>query len=216
LNRAGVFLSEIDQRKQFTEAAMPFRVSGKNIDIGEALRERVNTRIKEVVGKYFDGGFSGHVTISKDGFGFRSDCAIHLDTGVTLHVDGMAGDAYASADQTAQRIEKRLRRYNGRLKQHPSRRNASGASPDEMASYVIAAPDLDSETEVLDFKPAVIAESTAALRTYSVSEAVMELDMTGMPVVIFRHGATDRVNVVYRRSDGNIGWIDPAGKAAGK
>jgi ribosomal subunit interface protein len=216
LNRAGAFLSEIDRRKQFTEAAMPLRVSGKNIDIGEALRERVNTRIKEVVGKYFDGGFSGHVTISKDGFGFRSDCAIHLDTGVTLHVDGMAGDAYASADQTAQRIEKRLRRYNGRLKQHPSRRNAPGASPDEMASYVIAAPDLDSETEVLDFKPAVIAESTAALRTYSVSEAVMELDMTGMPVVIFRHGATDRVNVVYRRSDGNIGWIDPAGKAAGK
>jgi ribosomal subunit interface protein len=194
---------------------MPFRVSGKNIDIGEALRERVNARIKEVVGKYFDGGFSGHVTISKDGFGFRSDCAIHLDTGVTLHVDGMAGDAYASADQTAQRIEKRLRRYNARLKQHPSRRNGAGAALDEMASYVLAAPDLDSETEMVDFKPAVIAESTAALRTYSVSEAVMELDMTGMPVVIFRHGATDRVNVVYRRSDGNIGWIDPSGKAAG-
>jgi ribosomal subunit interface protein len=195
---------------------MPFRVSGKNIDIGEALRERVNARINEVVGKYFDGGFSGHVTISKDGFGFRSDCAIHLDTGVTLHVDGMAGDAYASADQTAQRIEKRLRRYNGRLKQHPSRRNGAGAGLDEMASYVLAAPDFESEAESADFKPAVIAESTAALRTYSVSEAVMELDMTGMPVVIFRHGATDRVNVVYRRSDGNIGWIDPAGKVANK
>lgn len=195
---------------------MPFRVSGKNIDIGEALRERVNNRIKEVVGKYFDGGFSGHVTISKDGYGFRSDCAIHLDTGVTLHVDGMAGDAYASADQTAQRIEKRLRRYNGRLKQHASRRNNAGDGRDEMASYVLAAPDLESEVDVLDFQPAVIAESTAALRTYSVSEAVMELDMTGMPVVIFRHGATDRVNIVYRRSDGNIGWIDPAGKAEGK
>ncbi len=191
---------------------MPFRVSGKNIDIGEALRERVNERINEVVGKYFDGGFSGHVTISKDGYGFRSDCAIHLDTGVTLHVDGMAGDAYASADQTAQRIEKRLRRYNGRLKQHTSRRNEAGAGRDEMASYVLAAPDFESEAEVMDFKPAVIAESTAALRTYSVSEAVMELDMTGMPVVIFRHGATDRVNIVYRRSDGNIGWIDPAAK----
>lgn len=197
---------------------MPFRVSGKNIDIGEALRERVNTRIRDVVGKYFDGGFSGHVTIRKDGHGFRSDCAIHLDTGVTLHVDGMAGDAYASADQTAHRIEKRLRRYNSRLKQHPSRRNGAAAEPDagEMASYVLAAPDHDSETEVLDFKPAVIAESTAALRTYSVSEAVMELDMTGMPVVIFRHGATNRVNVVYRRNDGNIGWIDPGGKSVGK
>jgi ribosomal subunit interface protein len=194
---------------------MPFRVSGKNIDIGETLRGRVNDRIKDVVGKYFDGGFSGHVTISKDGYGFRSDCAIHLDTGVTLHVDGMAGDAYASADQSAQRIEKRLRRYNGRLKEHPSRKNGAGEI-DEMASYVLAAPDDEGDTEVRDFKPAVIAESTAALRTYSVSEAVMELDMTGMPVVIFRHGATDRVNVVYRRSDGNIGWIDPAGKTAGK
>lgn len=194
---------------------MPFRVSGKNIDIGEALRERVNERINEVVGKYFDGGFSGHVTISKDGYGFRSDCAIHLDTGVTLHVDGMAADAYASADQTAQRIEKRLRRYNGRLKQHASRRNEVGAGLDEMASYVLTPPDLESEIDVLDFQPAVIAESTAALRTYSVSEAVMELDMTGLPVVIFRHGATDRVNIVYRRSDGNIGWIDPAGKTPG-
>ena len=194
---------------------MPFRVSGKNIDIGETLRERVNDRVREVVGKYFDGGFSGHVTIGKDGHGFRSDCAIHLDTGVTLHVDGAAGDAYASADQAAQRIEKRLRRYNGRLKQHPSRRNASAAEQDEVANYVLAAPDHDSEIEIVDFKPAVIAESTAELRTYSVSEAVMELDMTGMPVVIFRHGATDRVNVVYRRSDGNIGWIDPAGRSTG-
>ena len=194
---------------------MPFRVSGKNIDIGETLRERVNDRIKGVVGKYFDGGFSGHVTISKEGHGFRSDCAVHLDTGSTLHVDGSAVDAYASADQTALRIEKRLRRYNGRLKQHPSRKNG-GTDGAEMASYVLAAPDRDSDAEVIDFNPAVIAESTAVLRTYSVSEAVMELDMTGMPVVIFRHGATDRVNVVYRRSDGNIGWIDPAGKSAGK
>jgi ribosomal subunit interface protein len=199
---------------------MPFRVSGKNIDIGETLRERVNARIKEVVSKYFDGGFSGHVTISKEGHGFRSDCAVHLDTGITLHVDGSAGDAYASADQTAMRIEKRLRRYNGRLKQHPSRKNGAAAEADgagEMASYnILAAPDRDSEAEVIDFKPAVIAESTTVLRTYSVSEAVMELDMTGMPVVIFRHGATDRVNIVYRRTDGNIGWIDPAGKSAAK
>lgn len=194
---------------------MPFRVSGKNIDIGDALRARVDDRIKEVVGKYFDGGFSGHMTIGKVGHGFRSDCAIHLDSGITLHVDGMAGDAYASVDQTAERIEKRLRRYNSRLKRHPTRRDET--EPDsQMANYVLAAPDRESDAEVIDFNPAVIAESTSVLRTYSVSEAVMELDMTGMPVVIFRHGATDRVNIVYRRLDGNIGWIDPAAKSAGK
>jgi ribosomal subunit interface protein len=192
---------------------MTFRVSGKNIDVGEALRNRINDRVKEVVGKYFDGGYSGHVTVGKEGYGFRTECAVHLDSGVTLHVDGMAGDAYSSADVTAQRIEKRLRRYNGRLKGHPARRNGVATDGTEMANYVLAAPDRESEIEVLDFKPAVIAEGTAALHTLSVSEAVMELDMTGVPVVVFRHGATDRVNVVYRRNDGNIGWIDPAAPA---
>ena len=195
---------------------MPFRVSGKNIDVGEALRTRINDRVKDVVGKYFDGGYSGHVTVGKEGHGFRTECAVHLDSGITLHVDGTAGDAYASADITAERIEKRLRRYNGRLKSHPARRGAAQTNGIEMADYVLAAPDRDSEIEVEDFTPAVIAESTATLHTLSVSEAVMELDMTGVPVLVFRHGATDRVNVIYRRRDGNIGWVDPAGKGNAK
>jgi putative sigma-54 modulation protein len=195
---------------------MPFRVSGKNIDVGEALRVRINDRVKEAVGKYFNGGYSGHVTVGKEGYGFRTECAVHLDTGVTLHVEGNAGEAYASADLTAQRIEKRLRRYNARLKSHPARRAAPQADDVEMADYVLAAPDRDSEVEVLDFKPAVIAETSTVLQTLSVSEAVMELDMTGLPVLVFRHGATERVNVVYRRGDGNIGWVDPAGKGNAK
>ena len=95
---------------------MPFRVSGKNIDIGVALRRRINVRVAEALGKYFDGGYSGHMTVGKDGFGFRSECAIHLDSGVSLEAEGMAADAYASADQAALRIEKRLRRYKRRLK----------------------------------------------------------------------------------------------------
>ena len=97
---------------------MPFRVSGKNIDIGEALRARVNERVAEATAKYFDGGFSGHVTIGKEGFGFRTECAIHLDSGITLEAEAIAADAYASADQAAERIEKRLRRYKRRLKDH--------------------------------------------------------------------------------------------------
>ena len=90
---------------------MPFRVSGKNLDIGEALRERVSARIVEALSKYFDGGYSGHVTVEKEGFGFHTECAIHLDSGMTLHTEANAADAYASADQAALRIEKRLRRY---------------------------------------------------------------------------------------------------------
>ena len=97
---------------------MPFRVSGKNIDIGEALRARINQRVAEATAKYFDGGFSGHVTIGKEGFGFRTECAIHLDSGITLEAQALAADAYASADQAAMRIEKRLRRYKRRLKDH--------------------------------------------------------------------------------------------------
>jgi ribosomal subunit interface protein len=101
---------------------MPFRVSGKNIDIGEALRERVNARIVEALGKYFDGGYSGHVTVGKEGFGFRTECAVHLDSGITLEAEALAADAYASADQAAIRIEKRLRRYKRRLKDRQATR----------------------------------------------------------------------------------------------
>jgi len=95
---------------------MPFRISGKNIDIGEALRGRVNQRVADAMAKYFDGGYSGHVTIGKEGFGFRTECVINLDTGTVLEADALAADAYASADQAAGRIENRLRRYKRRLK----------------------------------------------------------------------------------------------------
>jgi ribosomal subunit interface protein len=97
---------------------MSFRVSGKSVDLGEALRERINDRIAETVGKYFDGGYSGHATLARDGFGFRTECEIHLDSKITLNSEGMAADAYASADQAATRMEKQLRRYNRRLKDH--------------------------------------------------------------------------------------------------
>ena len=193
---------------------MPFRVSGKNLDIGEALRERVNARVAEAMAKYFDGGFSGHVTVGKDGFGFRTECAIHLDSGVTLHTEGMAADAYASADQASVRIEKRLRRYKRRLKGRTGARD--GGNNSGAASYIIAALDHESEEEITDYNPVIIAESTTALEILSVSEAVIELDMTGAPVVVFRHAATGRVNMVYRRRDGNVGWIDPPGAKTGE
>jgi ribosomal subunit interface protein len=187
---------------------MPFRVSGKNIDIGEALRTRVNVRIAEATAKYFDGGFSGHVTIGKDGFGFRTECVIHLDSGIVLEADAVAADAYASADQAAERLEKRLRRYKGRLKDHQARLDGR-ARGQQAPSYVIAAPEHDADEEVAQWNPVIIAESTTTLKRLSVSEAVLELDMTGVAVVVFRHAGHGRVNLVYRRADGHIGWIDP-------
>ncbi|MBO0755796.1 MAG: ribosome-associated translation inhibitor RaiA [Bradyrhizobiaceae bacterium] len=195
---------------------MLFRVSGKHINVGEALRARVSERVAEVMGKFFDGGFSGHATIGKEGFGFRTECVVHLDSGVTLHVDGTAVDAYASADQAALRIENRLRRYKRRLKAHAAR--ADGPAKEKIPafdarSYVVTAPDRDLDEEIVDFNPVIIAESTTTLERLSVSEAVMELDMTGAPVVMFRHAVHGRVNIVYRRADGNVGWLDPPAAA---
>ena len=186
---------------------MSFRISGQNLDIGEALRERISERIAEAMSKYFDGGYSGHVTLTRDGFGFRTECAMHLDSKITLHAEGMAPDAYASADQAALRIEKRLRRYHRRLKEHRPERDRQSS---DAASYVIAAPEHENELEVDAFTPVIIAESTTKLKQLSVSDAVTELDMTGTPVLVFRHAAHGGINVVYRRADGHFGWIDPS------
>ena len=197
---------------------MPFRVSGKNIDIGEALRERVNARVVEAIEKYFDGGgYSGHVTIDREAFGFRTEAVVHLDSGISLHANALAPDAYASADQAAENIEKRLRRYHRRLKDYHAgdRHNGRGGAAADAAaqSYVIASPESDEDHDA--FNPVIIAESTTAFRSLSVSEAVVELDLTGAPVVIFRHAGNGRVNLVYRRPDGNIGWIDPPAGSPG-
>ena len=148
---------------------MPFRVSGKNIAIGDALRGRVNQRIAEATAKYFDGGYSGHVTIGKDGFGFRTECVVHLDSGIVLEAEAMAGDAYSSADQAAERIEKRLRRYKGRLKDHQNARTDGGQAPDSAVaapSYVIAAPEQDTDEEITEFNPVIIAEIDDGAQTH--------------------------------------------------
>ena len=114
---------------------MSFRVSGKNIEVGEALRERISARVLEAVEKYFEGGgFSGHVTVSKDGFGFKTECVMHLDSGVMMRADAMAADAYLSADQAADHLEKQLRRYHRRLKDY----RADDREPDRMDGEVPA------------------------------------------------------------------------------
>jgi putative sigma-54 modulation protein len=187
---------------------MSFRVSGKNIDIGDALRGRIGERVAEALGKYFDGGYSGHATVERDGSGFRTECALHLDSGITLQAEATAVDAYASADQAAIRIEKRLRRYKRRLKDRQASR-ADGPPEVAAASYVIEAPQDDDGEEATEFNAVIIAESTTALRRLSVSEAVLELDLTGTAVMVFRHAGHGRVNIVYRRPAGHIGWIDP-------
>lgn len=188
------------------------RVTGHGVDLGESLRGRVEERMSAIQAKYLDshmnGSCSGHVTLRRDGTAFRTDCVLHLVSGLTIEANGFSHDARSSFEQTAERLETRLRRYKHRLKQH-----ATGPGDDaaiEAAYAVLAAPvEEDDEAGAEDAHPPIVAESTRTLQRRTIGEAVTALDMTGSPVVVFVHAGTGRVNVVYRRSDGAIGWVDP-------
>ncbi|MCT8999095.1 ribosome hibernation-promoting factor, HPF/YfiA family [Chelativorans intermedius] len=187
---------------------MSLRISGKHMDIGDAFRTRIEGRIGEAVDKYFDGGFSGRVTMEKSGSRFSADCTIHLDTGAVLQATGQAQDPQLAFDAAAERIEKRLRRYKRKLKSHSTAQSGNGLA--DMAYRIVAAVG-DEEDEVPeDYAPTVVAESRLPLRSMSVASAVMELDMKDSPVFVFRNAGSNEVNIVYRRADGNIGWIDPS------
>lgn len=178
------------------------------MEIGDAFRSRIQGRISESVSKYFDGGFSGHVTVEKSGSSFSADCSVFLDTGMDLQATGQAHDPQAAFEAAAERIEKRLRRYKRKLRSHDA---GSAARHVEDVAYRIMAPagdDLDEVPE--DFAPTIVAESTMSLKTMSVARAVVELDVKDSPVFVFRNAGDDKVNIVYRRPDGNIGWIDPS------
>lgn len=191
---------------------MALRVSGKNLDIGDALRTHVLDKVQALIARYFDGKITGHVVISPEGSAFRTDCSLHLSSGMNLQSEGRAHEPYASFEQAADKIERRLRRYKKRLKEHGSGHDAGSSNRErlEVANFVIEAPaeDVDEEAPV-DYSPVVVAEGAQPLKTMSVASAVSELDLTGAPVVVFQHASSARVNIVYRRRDGAIGWLDP-------
>jgi ribosomal subunit interface protein len=187
---------------------MSVRVSGKHMEIGDSFRERIEGHVVDAVGKYFDGGYSSQVIVEKSGSRFAADCKIHLDTGVVFHAAGEAADPQAAYDAAAQRIEKRLRRYKRRLKDH---HNGPNNIHSEMPYSVIDSIPDETEDMPDDYAPAIVAESSKQLRTMSVANAVMALDRTDEPVFVFRNAGSEQLNIVYRRNDGNIGWIDPAG-----
>ena len=185
---------------------MTLRVSGKNLAIGEALQDHARTRIVAAVGRYFDGPVTGHVTIETEGTGYRSDVTLHLTSGTTLQVEGRAHEPYPCFDQAADKLERRLRRYKSRLRE----RHAVPHVPSlpQFAERTIETPD--DEVEDTAYNPVVVAETNKPLNALSVAAAVLELDMSGAPVLVFRHSGSGHVNVVYRRTDGHVGWIDPS------
>lgn len=197
---------------------MSLRVSGKNLDIGESLRIYVGARIDGVVAKYSAEPTSGHVTVEREGSGFRTDCTLHFNSGIILQAEAEALDAYASFNKAADRIEKRLRRLKGRVRVRPNGAHRSGAvgqasdaSLPRQSAINGAATEMHAPQSPEEKTPLVIAEPVTNLKEMSVSQAVEELDVGNVQVVIFRHCGDGRANIVYRRSDGNIGWIDTAG-----
>ncbi|MBE7218823.1 MAG: ribosome-associated translation inhibitor RaiA [Caulobacteraceae bacterium] len=190
---------------------MTLRVSGKNLQIGEALRSHVHDRIDGVVAKYHAGAPTGHVTIEPEGSGFRADCTLFLKSGITLHVEAIAQEPYSTFDKAADRIERRLRDHRKRLtgRHADSAEDHMGALASDAALTARepdAVADADEETGAY---PAVVAESPSAFKEMTVAAAVAALDRADCGVVVFRYPENQRINLVYRRADGNIGWIDP-------
>ncbi|MBV8795596.1 MAG: ribosome-associated translation inhibitor RaiA [Hyphomicrobiales bacterium] len=186
---------------------MTLRVSGKNLDIGEALRQHVLEKVEATVSRYFSGSVGGHVVMTREGSGYRSDCTLRLSSGMSLHAEGRAQEPYRCFDQAAEKIESRLRRYKTRLKGHAAAAAANARG--KVANYLIEQPGEEEEEPAEGFDPVVVAEGTEDLKSLSVASAVAELDLTGAPVIVFQHAGSGRVNVVYRRRDGAIGWLDP-------
>jgi len=186
---------------------MQLSITGKQIDIGSALRTYVQNRLTQSVGKYFDKPVDSSVTFSRDGHEYRADCTVHLASGLHLQAQGRSTDIYASFDAAADRMDKRLRRYKERIRDHHNgSRAAYDASP---ARERIIAADFDEDApEPKSLNPIVVSESATQLRTLTVGEAVMQLDLMETPALVFRNSAHGEINVVYRRADGHIGWID--------
>lgn len=192
---------------------MQVQVTGKHVDVGEALRTRVSDELKSNIEKYFDRGGGADVVVSREGNAFKVDCAVTLASGQQLTTHGVGGDAHMAFDVALEKMAKRIRRYKNRLKDHHSQAVAKQA--ESAAYFVIRPPELGEEEEdegdtVQGFpEPMIIAETEKPIRRMTVSMAVMDLDLTEAQTIVFRNAAHGGISVVYRRPDGNIGWIDP-------
>jgi ribosomal subunit interface protein len=196
---------------------MQVQVTGKQLDVGEALRARISDELLSSIGKYFERGGDADVVVGKNGHGIQVDCSVTLASGQRLVSTGMGGDAHSAFGVALSKVETRIRRYKRRLKNH---HHPSGKVAETAALTVLRAPEPDDEIDgwgddldgVAGHEPPagmVIAETQAPLKTMTVSMAVMEMDLTESQAIVFRNAAHGGLSVVYRRRDGNIGWVDP-------
>jgi ribosomal subunit interface protein len=200
---------------------MQVRVSGKQVDVGDALRSRIVEELTGHIGKFFERGGSAEVALSREGHLFKVDCLVTLASGQQVVSHAYADEAHGAFSAALEKMEKRVRRYKRRLKNHhgTAGRQDNGRQDSERAPVTVLRPlDSDDEDEAADDSssqgqqpPAamIIAETELELKTMTVGMAVLELDLTNYPVILFRNAAHGGLSVVYRRPDGNVGWIDP-------
>ena len=187
---------------------MRYQITGKQIDIGTALQTHVEDSLGEIVGKYAGRPTDATVIFSKSAHEHVCEAIVHLSTGLTAQAKGQAVEIYAAFESAAEKLDKQLRRYKRRLKDHHKERS----QPVELsggASYILAATDDSGEAEPDSLQPVIVAEMETQIPSLSVGEAVMQMELAGSPVLVFTNETAGRTNVVYRRDDGNIGWIDP-------
>ena len=194
-------------------------VKGKQIDVGDALREHIEETLDSGVSKYFDNAIDAQVTLSRNSHNFHTECNVHIGSGIDVSASADHADAYSSFDSALARIEKQLRRYKRRLKSHHGKERYQAKMAFAAQSYILAPEPEEDQPEVDtqdDWQPLIIAESSADIPDCSVGEAVMRMDLANLPAMMFHNSLTKGLNVVYRRADGNIGWIDPKTKEVEK
>lgn len=194
---------------------MQLSVKGKQLDIGSALRAHVEASLERILGKYFGDAIVARVTLSREAHLYRALVSAHVGRNILLEAQGEAGEPYPAFDAAADKLSKRLRRHKRRLRNHHKE------PPGEIAAmpaqqYILAGPDAaDPETSDSsgnsEDRPVVVAEMTAEVPSLTVSEAVMRMDLADLPAMMFRNSAHGGLNMIYRRDDGNIGWLDPRG-----
>lgn len=187
---------------------MQIQITGKHMQLGASLRETIETGLEGAVSKYFERTGEANVVVSEEGHQVEVDCNVHLPSGIVLQSTGRATDAYAALQDSLDKMEKRVRRYKRRLKDHHSKDRTP--MPSQMAAEaVFEANGKDVDEEAPD-APLTVAETAIDIKTMSVSEAVMQLELKDVSALMFRNAGHDGLNMVYRRSDGHIGWVDPA------
>ena len=187
---------------------MRYQISGKQLDIGEALQTHVKAELGEVVEKYAQRPTEAVIVFSKSAYEYVCETTIRLSTGLTAQARGTASEIYAAFESCREKMDKQLRRYKRRLRSH-QRDRVAPVEFGESTSYILAPTEEPEDSDAAELQPIVIAEMETKIPSITVGEAIMQLEIAGQRMLVFRNEGHGGVNVVYRRDDGNIGWIDP-------